>query len=520
MAQETPEVQPPSESLLEKLRAPVKLQYPVQREKGLGRKKHTQEVREVEFGGFGADLYYYAVSLPGGTEAFQKKLGEKPSGEARLTTTAEHCYPSLPEDLRFAVTTKAKEILQQAGIDLGDKRVSLFKFFELKGPEIIAEVSQVEETELQIPPGKKLVEEETLQDLAQTAINSGKEAIQLRQRLAKAEADLEAAQRENIKLAQAPEDVQKLAAFIRSGGQAGKIEALMATTQLPDAIAIANLLKTVHDKLGEEELKALLTSAAETLKAVQFIAVGEMVTLRGESYKIIRSLGGGDFGQVFLTKVTTGHRKDQLEAWKVSKDQRYLEKEYMAMRNVGNAQQAANLPDNQYTPQYISAGDQREGFAVPFFNMEYVPGQTLDQVIGNIRAEAEAQPLTEDAVREIFRQVSHLGHLIEKAGLEQKEVYPVTLAADFKIGRIKVVDPQSWKIKVIDWSLPFPPEKESLPQVKREALTIIGKGMTSLLGKKEASPEMQAIIWKCTGQNPEEFPPYQSFTELYRDLSS
>ena len=509
------EVRPAGESLSEQLKAPVRIKYTEKSPKG-------KKEREIEYSGLGADFYLYAASLPGGTEAFQKKLGQgRPSGETKLATTVEHCYSSLPPELQTAIMDKARAILQQENIDPGDAHVSLFRFFQLKGPEIIAEISQGEKQEPQIPAGQRLVDEKELTALTEKAIDLGGKNLRLKQGLKQTKTDLEAAQRENIKLAQAPEDVQKLAAFIRTGGQTGRLDELITAAQQRDTIVMVHLLKTAREQLGEEQFAVLLGKASETLKTSQFIASGETVDFRNERYQIQERLGGGRFGEVFLVKVLTGEKSGQHEAWKASKlDARHLNREVFAMNDLDRLQRKENV---SYTPQFIAASQLGEGgFQYSFFRMEYVSGKSLDQI-----SREKQEPLDEPAVRKVFSQVSHLGSLIECAGLEQTGTEsPITLAADFQPNRIRIVDEVNWEIKIIDWSMPFPVDQEgfinkkALPAVKREALAIIGRNMTNLLGNQEVSPEIQAVISKCTGQEPEEFPPYQSFTELYEDLNA
>lgn len=99
----------------------------------------------VEYKGFQADCFYY-----GGKE-FRQKLGEKFAGEERLKATVEHLYFSLPDETQEAIFARAKEILKENDIALTDSKVSLFKFFQIKGPELIAEVTR-EKTEAERKP--------------------------------------------------------------------------------------------------------------------------------------------------------------------------------------------------------------------------------------------------------------------------------------------------------------------------------------------------------------------------------
>jgi len=133
------EIRPsPEKPLAELVKEPVKIEFTDPADK---------KRKAVEFQGFRADCYYY------GQEEFRKRLGERFTGEQRLKATVEHYYSPLAPETQKAVLARTRQILKEEAISPKDSTVSLFKFFHIKGPEIVegvvGETLEARITELQ-----------------------------------------------------------------------------------------------------------------------------------------------------------------------------------------------------------------------------------------------------------------------------------------------------------------------------------------------------------------------------------
>lgn len=541
------EIRPsPEKPLAELVKEPVRLEF-TDREDG--------KRKAVEYWGLQADCFYY------GGEEFRDRLGEKFAGEERLKATVEHLYFSLPDETREAMFARAKEVLKENDIAFTDPKVSLFRFFQIKGPDLIAETTRekVENGRKEISKEDK-VRLEQLNQLDQTARGldlegarqlprkirelqetvakavgvvkrTAKETEELREKSEKAVEEnqwlreqLEEAKARGSSNKITVEELERLAGLARGGKkELRELDKWVAEMESPDVTAVVYLLKTIRDSLGKEKFDSLLKGAAETFERYQFVKVGEIVKLGGRTYRITKRLGGGAMGEVFLSETIDEWASQSV--WKVSKYPELIKAEITALTNIDVIQSNAGFKDVSYVPNFKEAGAKEENFATPFIRMEYVPGKDLVEIMEEV-ATNKRPPFGEEEVRKVFLQAAHLGSLLEA---EKQNLYvcegELSMASDFKVNRIKVYDENNMKIKVIDWSVPTLKEND-LPKKTREVLGTIGRVMNRLLGSepekcpKKMGEEMKTIILKCLGTQEEKFPPYKTFTELYEDLKS
>jgi len=486
----------------------------------------------------------------------KKKKGENNS-VARLPAVLLTVFPDIPDPVRRDIAAILKRQLSQADISVDDPKISLLplarelrplvEMLEGKPPKPVVSKEDIERLKkldtLDKVARLKGIEKGIwgiLPDLkdAREALAATRKASAEKMEEQKRERDQ--LQRENKGLQMVIDkskeelkenqetkktltEVSQLAGLIRAGElKQRNLDEWIAKTESVEATTIVHFLKETRESLGQERFDSLIEKASETFERYQFIRVGESVELRGTNYKIIRKLGGGAMGEVFLSETENKWGKVQQYVWKVSKDPKNFQGEIEALTGLPSIQKEAGIASHQYTPAFLRAGGKGENFAVPFLEMEYVPGKNLDEIANEIKTK-KRKPFGEKEANKVFLQVAHLGSLLEVAN---QTLYnskgQLSITGDFKTNRIIVCNEEDMQIKVIDWSVPGT-KKGNLSKKTRVVLRSIGRMMDHLLDSKQEnseviSKEMKTIILKCLGSQEDKFPPYQTFTELYADL--
>ncbi len=448
-------------------------------------KSLLEQVREsvekdgITYQGLMADFWLY------GNEEFRKGLGEQFTGMDRLGRTVEQLYPSLSAERRLAILVKADETLKKEGISLTDKEVSLFKFFDIKGPKLVAESVRKEIEAEKLVPDKK--EEE------QPDPNQRQELVGLRKKVLQLEKQLDEEQ------------------FRASSLEYEKRKLQNRTEELH---GIAQRMITDPDRARMEY-------------EYQFMILKENRVLSldsGKGLALQKRIGGGKYSEVWLAKTAEGQevvvkmmRPDLTE-----KEKWAFKKEMETLLDLSYYIRTHNLEvkENSLVPLFLGKG-KVEGKAgnYEFFTMTHASGRPLDECMReNKYAKREfSQKEALIIISQFCRVLEALHEGIGKSYL------------DFQLKNI-FWDEEEKTIMVVDWNL-LSKEKDFNPQIDlgvavrllytmlmgaSPAKDIPLEKLKKELAEKGLAIEIQRILER--GLTGKQLDRYQEARELRQDL--
>jgi serine/threonine protein kinase len=150
----------------------------------------------------------------------------------------------------------------------------------------------------------------------------------------------------------------------------------------------------------------------------------------GGNYILLRPLGEGNFGRVFLARPRLEGRE---VAVKIIRPELAVEREF-----AERFRREIRLASQMSHPNVVMVFSAEEGDGVLFLVMEYLVGEDLDAVIRNRAASGEAIT-AEDACRWMLQAASGLEHIHSKR-LVHRDIKPSNLFLTAINGQIKIVD--------------------------------------------------------------------------------
>ena len=176
---------------------------------------------------------------------------------------------------------------------------------------------------------------------------------------------------------------------------------------------------------GEDLAQALVSAGMITPWQRNLLLEGKWRGFYLDKYKILRQLGAGSMGAVYLAEHTLMRH---LVAIKVMADR--LKK---SERHLQRFQREARATAAVNHPRIVRAFDVEVSGDIPYLVMEYVPGEDLQQVV------ARNGVLPPNEAAEIIRQAAEGLHAAHQAGLVHRDIKPSNMLLD-KQGQVHILD--------------------------------------------------------------------------------